>query len=212
MKLICLDTETTGFSAQYDRIIEIGCVDITNGLQHKTTFQRYINPKRSISEGAIKVHGLTCEFLQKFDSFESHIEDFLNYIKDATLIIHNANFDMRFLNAELTRYNKPELKNVVIDTVTMAKALFPGKKASLDALKNNFNINIQREHHGALLDAEILAQVYLSMKVKQTKLEEVGPKETHNKACAKKINIKISQNEQTTHNQIIKNLKEEKNE
>lgn len=170
-RLICLDTETTGFSNEHDRIIEIGCVDITNGWEKRTSFQRYINPNRSVPSAATQVHGLTSDFLKDFDPFHVHIDDFVNYIGDATLIIHNAIFDISFLNAELNRYGKNKLENNVIDTLKLAKEKFPGKKVNLDALKNHFNIDMQREYHGALLDAEILAQVYLAMQTTQTALE-----------------------------------------
>lgn len=192
-RLICLDTETTGFSNEHDRIIEIGCVDITNGWEKRTSFQRYINPNRSVPSAATQVHGLTLDFLKDFDPFHAHIDDFINYIGDATLIIHNAIFDISFLNAELNRHGKNNLENNVIDTLKLAKEKFPGKKVNLDALKNHFNIDMQREYHGALLDAEILAQVYLAMQTTQTALEI----KTISQATAniKPSNIKITLSE-----------------
>lgn len=170
-RLICLDTETTGFSNEYDRIIEIGCVDITNGWDSRTSFQRYINPQRSVPSSAMQIHGLSEELLSAFEPFHAHIDNFLSYIENATLIIHNANFDISFLNAELKRHDRPALENEVIDTLKLAKAQFPGKRVNLNALKEYFNINIQREYHGALLDSEILAQIYLAMQTKQVALE-----------------------------------------
>jgi len=169
-RLICLDTETTGFSNEFDRIVEIGCVDITNGWEKRTSFQRYINPNRSIPAAVTAIHGLDEIFLKQFTTFENHIDDFLNYIDDSTLIIHNANFDIGFLNAELKRHNRDPLNNNVIDTLKLAKEQFPGKKVNLDALKGYFEINMQREYHGALLDAEILSQIYIAMNTKQTTL------------------------------------------
>lgn len=171
MKYICLDTETTGFLIKTDRIIEIGCVDITNNIHNANKFQQYINPLRDVPETARAIHGISTEFLKDFKTFEHYALDFLNFIENSTLIIHNASFDIRFLNAELSRINLPAITNPVIDTLKLAKEKFPGKKVSLDALKNIYNINIEREKHGALLDAEILAHIYLEMQKKQTFLE-----------------------------------------
>lgn len=170
-KLICLDVETTGFSNEHDRIVEIGCVDITHGWEKRTVFQKYINPKRPVPQSVIAVHGLDGEFLQQFQPIEVHIEEFLQYIEGAQLIIHNATFDIGFLNAELTRHGFAKLQNNIIDTLKLARELLPGKKASLDALKNYYEINIARKYHGALLDSEILAHVYIAMQNKQTALE-----------------------------------------
>ncbi len=169
-KLVCLDTETTGFSSEFDRIVEIGCVDISNGWNNRKSYQQYINPKRSVPKSAFEVHGLDDAFLSQFQSFDCYIDDFLMFIKDAVLIIHNATFDLRFLNAELERYGKPKIENEVIDTLLLAKKNLPGKKASLSALQSHFNINMAREKHGALIDSEILAQVYFAMLVEQTDL------------------------------------------
>ena len=143
-KLICLDTETTGFSNEFDRIIEIGCVDITYGIEKSIHFQRYINPRRSVPQTSFQIHGLNEEFLKNFPPFEKHIDDFLAFIKDATLIIHNANFDIKFLNAELKRYGYNNLTNEVIDTLQLAKKQFPGKKVNLNALKEYYAIQSEK--------------------------------------------------------------------
>ncbi len=205
-RLICLDTETTGFSHEYDRIIEIGCVDITNGWEKRESFQRYINPERSVPSAAMEVHGLSQEFLKQFDPFPAHIDDFLEFIEGAILIIHNANFDISFLNAELKRYSKDPLKNEVIDTLKLAKEQFPGKKVNLNALKDYFNINIQREYHGALLDSEILAQIYIAMHTTQTGLELKTTQITVSTEPSKKLLI-LSQEEITENNAIINSIK-----
>lgn len=173
-RLICLDTETTGFSREHDRIIEIGCVDITNGWEDRKTFQRYINPKRSVPESAVKIHGLTEIFLKQYEAFDVHIQDFFDFIGDSVLIIHNAIFDISFLNAELERHNAKKIENEVIDTLNLAKVRFPGKKINLNALQSYFNINMEREYHGALLDSEILAQVYLQMQTTQISFDIKG--------------------------------------
>jgi DNA polymerase-3 subunit epsilon len=177
-RLICLDTETTGFSREHDRIIEIGCVDITNGWEERKLFQRYINPQRSVPESAIKIHGLTETFLQQYQPFDAHIQDFFDFIGDSILIIHNAIFDINFLNAEMSRYNEKNIENEVIDTLKLAKVRFPGKKINLNALKSYFNINIERQYHGALLDSEILAQVYLQMQTTQISFDMNGSEPT----------------------------------
>lgn len=170
-KLICLDTETTGLSAQNDRIVEIGCVDITYGIKQIKTFQTYINPEREIPHQVIKIHGITNEKVADKPKFKEIAENFLNFIQGATLIIHNAKFDMKFLNAELLRCQLKPLNNPVIDTLLIAKSKFPGEKATLDALSSKFQINIPREKHGALLDSEILAHIYFKLIEHQTSLE-----------------------------------------
>lgn len=196
MKYICLDTETTGFITKTDRIIEIGCVNITNGLQNKTTYQQYINPSRSVPESAQLIHGITTEFLQDYKTFEHYVDEFLNFIQDATLIIHNASFDVRFLNAELEKIQRPPLTNPIIDTLKIAKVKFPNKKISLDALKEVYNIKIMRNKHGALLDAEILAHVYLEMQKQQSSLNlESTPQETAQTQHVSKARIQITTEE-----------------
>jgi DNA polymerase III subunit epsilon len=166
MREIALDTETTGFDpSKGDRIVEIGCVELVNHLPTGQVFHRYINPERDMPEEAFKVHGLSEEFLKQHNVIAREIDEFLEFISGAKLVIHNAQFDMKFLNAELIRLKRPPLPmSQSIDTVGMARRKFPGAQASLDALCRRFNIdNSARTKHGALLDAELLAEVYLEL-------------------------------------------------
>jgi DNA polymerase-3 subunit epsilon len=162
---VVLDTETTGLSpAMGDRIVEIGCVELINHVPTGRHFHQYMNPQRSMPEEALRVHGLTDEFLADKPLFRDIAQKFLAFVDDAVLIIHNAPFDMGFLNAELERAGQPSLKNEVIDTVTVARQVNPGARASLDALCKHYGIdNSRRTLHGALLDSEILADVYLEL-------------------------------------------------
>ncbi|MCF8466834.1 MAG: DNA polymerase III subunit epsilon [Sneathiella sp.] len=166
MREIVLDTETTGFYPENgDRIVEIGCLELINHIPTGATFHRYINPERDMPEAAFKVHGLSTEFLRGHKVIAEEIEEFMEFIGDARLVIHNAQFDMKFLNAELARLNRPALPmSQALDTVGMARRKFPGAQASLDALCRRFGIdNSARTKHGALLDAELLAEVYLEL-------------------------------------------------
>jgi DNA polymerase-3 subunit epsilon len=168
MRQIFLDTETTGLSAeQGDRVVEIGCVELINRKLTGNNLHLYLNPGRDSHEEALKVHGLTTEFLRDKPKFEVIAEDFLAYVKDAEIIIHNAPFDMGFLNVELKRAGKLPMKEHVanvVDTLAMAKEMFPGKRNSLDALCSRLEVdNSGRILHGALLDAELLADVYINM-------------------------------------------------
>ena len=166
MREIVLDTETTGFDPESgDRLVEIGCLEIVNYVPTGRTFHRYCNPERDMPEGAFAVHGLSISFLEKHPVFEAIADEFLEFIGDARLVIHNADFDMRFLNAELKRCNRPTLaKERALCTVILSRRKFPGAQASLDALCKRFEIdNSHRTTHGALLDAELLADVYLEL-------------------------------------------------
>lgn len=162
---IVLDTETTGLSpATGDRIVEIGCVELINHIPTGQHFHVYLNPERDMPEEAFKVHGLSSEFLADKPKFAQEADNFLDFIGDATLVIHNASFDIGFLNAELERTKRPSLTNKVIDTVMLARQKLPGSRVSLDALCKTFGIdNSKRTLHGALLDSEILADVYLEL-------------------------------------------------
>lgn len=165
---IVLDTETTGLNPrQGNRIIEIGCVELINRKLTGNNFHRYINPERDSEEGALAVHGLTTEFLSDKPKFSEIVEEFLEYVQGAELIIHNAPFDMGFLNAEfelLGRGTFNQYVGTVIDSLVQAKELHPGKRNSLDALCDRYEIsNSHRKLHGALLDAELLADVFLAM-------------------------------------------------
>jgi DNA polymerase III subunit epsilon len=162
---IVLDTETTGLSpASGDRLVEIGCVELINHIPSGQHYHVYINPQRSMPEEAFRVHGLSEEFLADKPLFGAVEADFRAFIGDSTLIIHNASFDMGFLNAELSRAGQPALGNTVIDTVMLARQKHPGARVSLDALCKHYGIdNSRRTLHGALLDSEILAEVYLEL-------------------------------------------------
>ena len=167
MRSIALDIETTGLSfLEGHKIIEIGCVELLNNFPSGKTWQSYINPERPIPEEAFKIHGLSNEFLTNKPVFSDVIKDFLNFIKDSDLIIHNSRFDLPFINYELEINNSKALdpkKNNVIDTLKLARKMHPGQSVSLDALSRRYKVNIERKNHGALLDAEILAEVYLEM-------------------------------------------------
>ncbi len=168
MRQIVLDTETTGLNARSgDRVIEIGCVELVNRRLTGNNFHYYINPERDSEEGALAVHGLTTEFLSDKPKFAEIADELCAYIKDAEVVIHNAPFDTGFLDAEFARLNLPAFVKQtfnVIDSLAEAKKLHPGKRNSLDALCDRYEIsNAHRTLHGALLDAELLAEVYLAM-------------------------------------------------
>ncbi len=173
---IVLDTETTGLDPEEGhRIIEIGCVELINRRATGNTFQQYLHPQRDIDEGALAVHGITNEFLADKPRFADIVTDLLNYIKGAELIIHNAGFDVGFLDYELgllpQGVGRVDDYCTVLDTLQLARELHPGQRNDLDALCRRYEIdNSQRTLHGAVLDAEILADVYLSMTGGQTKL------------------------------------------
>lgn len=165
---IVLDTETTGLNARTgDRIIEIGCVELVDRKLTGNNFHCYINPERNSEDGALAVHGLTTEFLSDKPKFAEIIKEFQDYVQGAEIVIHNAPFDVGFLNAEFTRLGFPlfdEYVNHITDTLVQAKELHPGKRNSLDALCSRYEIsNSHRKLHGALLDAELLADVFLAM-------------------------------------------------
>ncbi len=166
MREIVLDTETTGFEpSEGDRIVEIGAVELFNHLPTGKTYHQYINPQRSMPKEAFDVHGLGDDFLRDKPVFRSIAQAFLDFIGDSQLIIHNASFDMKFLNAELTAINLATLPATrATDTLMIARRKFPGSPATLDALCRRFGVdNSGREKHGALLDSELLAEVYLEL-------------------------------------------------
>ncbi len=167
-RLIALDTETTGFSFNHgDKLIEIGAVELVRGKLTGEKFHKYVNPGREIDEGAIRVHGITLERLVGEPKFEQIADEFLAFIKGADLVIHNANFDLGFLNNELGDLGKPKVEDVcnnIIDSLREARMMHRGEKNSLDALCKRYKIdNSNREKHGALLDAQLLAEVYMAM-------------------------------------------------
>ncbi|MDJ0857488.1 MAG: DNA polymerase III subunit epsilon [Dinoroseobacter sp.] len=166
MREIVLDTETTGFDPEGgDRIVEIGAVELHNHVPTGKVYHQYINPQRSMPQSAFEVHGLGDEFLADKPLFTEIAQAFLEFVGDAHLVIHNAAFDMKFLNAELSWVKRPQIPwERAIDTLAIARKKFPGSPASLDALCRRFNVdNSAREKHGALLDSEILAEVYLEL-------------------------------------------------
>jgi DNA polymerase-3 subunit epsilon len=178
---IVLDTETTGLSPQGgDRLVEIGGVELINHIPTGKHVHLYINPQRSMPEEAFRVHGLSEEFLSDKPLFRDVVDEFLEFIGDSTLVIHNAPFDMGFLNHQLEGLGRPKLSNPVIDTVMVARAKHPGSRVSLDALCKVYGIdNSRRTLHGALLDSEILAEVYLELiGGKQVSLALVAEAET----------------------------------
>jgi DNA polymerase-3 subunit epsilon len=179
MRKIVLDTETTGLDPkQGHRIIELAAIELEGRKVSLRRFHRYLNPEREIEAGAAAVHGLTYERLQSEPKFSDIVAGFLEFIGDAELIIHNAPFDMSFLNHELERLGLPPLQNGVTDTLKLAREMHPGKKNSLDALCSRYEVdNAHRTLHGALLDTELLAEVYLAMTRGQESLlgEEEAP-------------------------------------
>ncbi|MGD0493686.1 MAG: DNA polymerase III subunit epsilon [Steroidobacteraceae bacterium] len=169
MRQVVLDTETTGLEVELQhRVIEIGCVEIFNRRLTGRHFHRYLNPERDIDEGAVQVHGLTRQRLAKEPTFAQIRTEFLEFVRDAELIIHNAAFDVAFLNAELGRGAESSARIGdlcrVLDTLALARQMHPGQRNSLDALCKRYSVdNSRRDYHGALLDARLLAEVYLSM-------------------------------------------------
>jgi len=183
MRQIVLDTETTGLStSQGHRIIEIGCLELVNRRLTGRDFHRFLNPDRDIDQGAEAVHGISRADLEIEPRFPEVVDDFLAFIKDAELIIHNATFDVGFLENELRliKHKQPKIEDhaTVLDTLTMARQLHPGQRNSLDALCKRYEIDATKRHvHGALIDSELLANVYLAMTGGQTALlldDELG--------------------------------------
>ena len=163
---VILDTETTGLSVlEKHRIVEIGCIELKNQIPTGKIYHQYINPQRSVSESAYKIHGYSDEFLSNKKIFSEIAESFVNFIKSKKIIIHNASFDLSFLNYELKKIKKKEIdKNLIIDTLDIARQKYPGSQNSLDALCKRFNIdNSKREKHNALMDCQLLREVYINL-------------------------------------------------
>jgi len=178
MRELILDTETTGLDpASGDRIVEIGCVEVINSVLTGQTFHVYLNPERDMPEEAFRVHGLSRDFLAGKPKFADINPEFLAFVGDARLVIHNAEFDMKFINAELKRCGSPPLgMDRVVDTLALARRKHPGASNSLDALCSRYKIdNTRRTKHGALLDAEILAEVYAALMGGRQKVFELAP-------------------------------------
>ena len=165
MKEIVLDTETTEhIKKDGHRIVEIGCIELDNLVQTKNKFHCYLNPERKVSEKAFEVHGYTDEFLSKQKKFYQVVDEFLDFIKDKKLVIHNADFDLSHLNNEMMILGKEKIKNEIVDTLILARNKFPGSSASLDALCKRYRIdNSKREKHTALIDCHLLAKVYVNL-------------------------------------------------
>ena len=165
MKEVILDTETTGISVKEGhRIVEIGCIELENLIPTKNKFHCYLNPGRKVSEKALEVHGYTDEFLSKQKKFDEIGEEFLSFIKDKRIIIHNAEFDLGHLNNELSIFGKKKIDNEIIDTLILARDKFPGSPVSLDALCKRYKIdNSKRTQHTALIDCDLLAKVYINL-------------------------------------------------
>jgi len=165
MKEVVLDTETTGISIKEGhRIVEIGCIELENLIPTQNKFHCYLNPQRKVSEKALEVHGYTDEFLAKQKKFQDIGDQFLEFIKDKRLIIHNAEFDLGHLNNELAIFGKKKLSNEIIDTLILARDKFPGSPVSLDALCKRYRVdNSKRIQHTALIDCDLLAKVYINL-------------------------------------------------
>ena len=224
MKQIVLDTETTGLEPkQGHRIIEIGCVELINRRETKRNFHQYLNPEREIEDGAYNVHGLSNEFLSDKPRFADIAQDFIDFIKDSELIIHNAPFDVGFINSELKlmgkKWGQVEDYCKVFDTLLLAREKHPGQKNNLAALCQRYDVdNSNRDLHGALLDAEILLDVYLGMTGGQTdlSLEQIEIKKSNenenghetNKKITKEIIIEPTKTELSKHQLLLESIQE----
>ena len=214
---VILDTETTGLSvASNHRIVEIGCVEIKDQISTDKIFHTYINPERDVSEDAFKVHGYSNKFLSDKKTFSQIVEEFLNFIKDKKLIMHNAPFDLSFLDYELKLVNKKLIdKKNVIDTLELARAKYPGSQNSLDALCKRFNIdNSRREKHSALIDCQLLKEVYINLldqkepklKLETTDISDLKLNDKFDKIeNIKRKVIKINDEELELHKKFLKN-------
>jgi len=217
LRQIVLDTETTGLSARLgDRVIEIGCIEIINRRLTDNRFHRYLNPERDIDEGAERVHGLSREFLSDKPLFKDVAREFLDYVRGAQLIIHNASFDLEFLDRELALAGLGKFSAhcaEVVDTLLLARELHPGKKNTLDALCERYGVqNAHRTLHGALLDAELLAEVYLALTRGQESLvmEEDAPAPVSGAPSAfdtsKLVVVRASEAELAEHERILDDI------
>ena len=214
MKEIVLDTETTGLSVKEGhRIVEIGCIELENLIPTKNKFHCYLNPERKVSEKALEVHGYTDEFLSNQKKFSSIVEEFLNFIENKRLVIHNAEFDLSHLNNELALLGKKKLNSEnVIDTLSLARDKFPGSPISLDALCKRYRVdNSKRTQHTALIDCDLLAKVYINLiDQKEPTLnfqnQDTNTKDKNNTKVSyfKKV-IKPSEKETLNHKEYLKN-------
>ena len=213
MKEIVLDTETTGISVKEGhRIVEIGCIELENLIPTKNRFHCYLNPERKVSEKALEVHGYTDDFLASQKKFSDVGEEFLEFIKDKRLIIHNAEFDLGHLNNELSLFGKKKIENEVVDTLILARDKFPGSPVSLDALCKRYRIdNSKRTQHTALIDCDLLAKVYINLiDQKEPTLDfqsdeaKVNQKNTKSVGYFKKV-ISPTEEELKKHKEYLKN-------
>ena len=213
MKEVILDTETTGLSVKDGhRIVEIGCIELDNLIPTKNKFHCYLNPERKVSEKALEVHGYTDEFLSTQKKFSEICEQFLDFIKDKRLIIHNAEFDIAHLNNELAIFGKKKISNETIDTLVLARDKFPGSPVSLDALCKRYRVdNSRRTQHTALIDCDLLAKVYINLIDQkeptlnfQSNDQKINEKDNSSVAYFKKVIIPTS-DELKKHKDYLKN-------
>ena len=217
MREVVLDTETTGLDFKLgDRVIEVGCVELINHVSTGKTLQFYCSVERKIHESASKVHGLSNDFLNKHPPFKENVESFLNFIKGDILVIHNSEFDMGFINNELSILGMPPLKNKVIDTVSLARKTLNSRMANLDYLCRRFSIDLaERKLHGALLDSQLLAEVYLelnggkqiSMNLQNKRAEETKTIKSQKNNPSSLLKITPSEEEILEHKTLIKQIK-----
>ncbi len=217
LREIVFDTETTGFDPhQGDKLVEIGAIELINHIPTGRTYHQYINPLRDMPEEAFKVHGLSTEFLQNYPRFSEIAKDFLNFVgDDGIMVAHNAQFDMNFVNYELKHNGFDTLKDhEVVDTLEIAKAKFPNARNNLDALCKRFNIdNSKRTKHGALLDAELLAEVYLellggaeptmNLNTEEKVVTTADNQNTHEKKYLKPRDFKLSEEDEKNHEEFL---------
>ena len=215
LREVVIDTETTGLDhRQGDKIIEIGCIELINRVKTGQFFHSYINPKKRVSNAAFNVHGISNEFLAEKPLFSDIAQDFATFIQDSTLVIHNAKFDIGFINNEFSLIGMPKISiNTVVDTLLLARKKYPGAPANLDALCKRFNINLdKRDKHGALIDSELLAMVYIE--IIGRKQEKFSFKSTQPQAINKSENsinfpsrkFSLTNLEETLHQDMLKEL------
>ena len=213
MNEVVLDTETTGLSVKEGhRIVEIGCIELNDLVPTTKKFHCYLNPERKVSEKALEVHGYTDDFLSKKKKFKEIVDDFLEFIKNKRLIIHNAEFDLSHLNNELKILGKDEIKNEIVDTLVLARDKFPGSSISLDALCKRYRIdNTKRNLHTALIDCDLLAKIYINLIGQkeptlnfENKENEIEENVSSNLVYYKKI-VKPTSDELKNHNEYLKN-------
>ena len=213
LRHIVLDTETTGLSAERERIIEVACLELKNFTTTGEYFQAYINPQQPVSAEALAVHGLSDEFLKPHPPFHAIAHDMMDFIGESPLVIHNAPFDLAFLHAEFKRMGKVFPALPVIDTLPMARKKFPGSPASLDALCKRFNVSLAaRDKHGALIDCQLLAHVYIELlggpqrHLTFTQKEEANFVKTHTVDFPKRT-FALTEEEKNQHANLVKNMR-----